>query len=405
MYMAYGWPEVIPLESGPCPSSKRIIYLKLTDRLLLVVAPSHLELWSSSQVKLSNKLSHGQFLCIHEMTVQAFKCVLRAVVAATLVLMLGEPENGPIKSILDNIIVILPWDEWILSQDDSSSHIALLPLHPDLRAKFNETAAWEYALSMAGKPYGFHNLIFSWIDTIDGNYPPPLDAHLVASVMTVWNQLQPAYAANIWNEALNKRLGTQTKQLDPNEQVIECPLQNSQALIWMKSHTITDIIMHLIFKLNEMLRGTSFDELLTIPEQDNWVYSDGLSTSCIAFVLEMYKEAGIFGPLASSIQVTEFTIKEAYTLKFFENNSSRLPKWCNNDGDPVKLPFCQIKEKYRMELPEYNTMELYSHMNETCPSLPPKYYRPRVVESLLICFSCLGVCYTNVWCCTQLFYH
>lgn len=30
----------------------------------------------------------------------------------------------------------------------------------------------------------------------------------VASVMTVWNQLQPDYAANMWNEALNKRLGT-----------------------------------------------------------------------------------------------------------------------------------------------------------------------------------------------------
>lgn len=30
----------------------------------------------------------------------------------------------------------------------------------------------------------------------------------VASVMTVWNHLQPAYAANMWNEALNKRLGT-----------------------------------------------------------------------------------------------------------------------------------------------------------------------------------------------------
>ncbi|CAL5343790.1 unnamed protein product [Camellia sinensis] len=51
MYMAYGWPEVIRLESGPCPSSERIIYLKLTDRLLLVVAPSHLELWSSSQAQ------------------------------------------------------------------------------------------------------------------------------------------------------------------------------------------------------------------------------------------------------------------------------------------------------------------------------------------------------------------
>lgn len=27
--------------------------------------------------------------------------------------------------------------------------------------------------------------------------------------MTVWNQIQPAYAANMWNEALNKRLGSQ----------------------------------------------------------------------------------------------------------------------------------------------------------------------------------------------------
>jgi hypothetical protein len=31
----------------------------------------------------------------------------------------------------------------------------------------------------------------------------------VASVMTVWNHMQPEYAANMWNEALNKRLGTQ----------------------------------------------------------------------------------------------------------------------------------------------------------------------------------------------------
>lgn len=30
----------------------------------------------------------------------------------------------------------------------------------------------------------------------------------VASVMTVWSQMQPEYAANMWNEALNKRLGT-----------------------------------------------------------------------------------------------------------------------------------------------------------------------------------------------------
>ncbi|KAL9348284.1 hypothetical protein Peur_059650 [Populus x canadensis] len=53
MYMAYGWPQVIPLEQGLCPSSQKdIIYFKVINRLFLVVSPSHLELWSSSQHKV-----------------------------------------------------------------------------------------------------------------------------------------------------------------------------------------------------------------------------------------------------------------------------------------------------------------------------------------------------------------
>lgn len=82
----------------------------------------------------------------------------------------------------EDVIAILTWDEWWeyeLTKDDANPHIALLPLHPELRAKFNETAAWEYARSMEGLPYGYHNLIFSWIDTISGNYPSPLDDNLV----------------------------------------------------------------------------------------------------------------------------------------------------------------------------------------------------------------------------------
>lgn len=50
--MAYGWPQVIPLESGlGATSSGQIVYLKVLNRLLLVVSPSHIELWSSSQVR------------------------------------------------------------------------------------------------------------------------------------------------------------------------------------------------------------------------------------------------------------------------------------------------------------------------------------------------------------------
>lgn len=59
-------------------------------------------------------------------------------------------------------------------------------------------------------------------------------------------------------------------------------------------------------------RGMSFDQLLTIPEQDEWVYSDGKSTTCVAFILAMYKEAGVFAPFSESIQVTEFTVSFPY---------------------------------------------------------------------------------------------
>ncbi|XP_042409287.1 uncharacterized protein LOC121998421 [Zingiber officinale] len=254
-------------------------------------------------------------------------------------------ESGHENEKGEEIIVVIPWDEWwdLALKDNSNPQIALLPLHPDLRAKFNETAAWAYARGMSGKPYGYHNMIFSWIDTISDNYPPPLDANLVMSVMSMWTRLQPAYAANMWNEALNKRLGTEGLEFH-------------------------DIIVE------TERRGMTFDQLLTMPEQDDWVYSDGKSTTCVAFILEMYKEAGIFGPLANSIQVTEFTIRDAYMLNIYENNQTRLPSWCNSQEE--KLPFCQILGDYRMELPEYNTIDPYANMNENCPSLPPTYIRP-----------------------------
>ncbi|CAL9081370.1 unnamed protein product [Musa textilis] len=53
-----GWPQVIPLEStaaaatSSSPSFDRIVYLKVINRHLLVVSPTHLELWSSSQHKV-----------------------------------------------------------------------------------------------------------------------------------------------------------------------------------------------------------------------------------------------------------------------------------------------------------------------------------------------------------------
>ncbi|XP_039116025.1 LOW QUALITY PROTEIN: guanine nucleotide exchange factor subunit Rich-like [Dioscorea cayenensis subsp. rotundata] len=57
MYMAYGWPQVIPLEPGAWSvwllfPLDRIIYLIVINCFLLLVTPSHMELWSSSQHKV-----------------------------------------------------------------------------------------------------------------------------------------------------------------------------------------------------------------------------------------------------------------------------------------------------------------------------------------------------------------
>lgn len=74
--MAYGWPQVIPLEQGQCPSSQKVVYLKVINRLLLVVSPSHLELWSSSQVILCVHICvYFQYsLCVH-VIIWGFFCV------------------------------------------------------------------------------------------------------------------------------------------------------------------------------------------------------------------------------------------------------------------------------------------------------------------------------------------
>ncbi|XP_031479241.1 uncharacterized protein LOC116250045 [Nymphaea colorata] len=58
MSIAYGWPQVIPLEPGLCPTSPRIVFLRVSNGLLLVVSPFHLELWSSSQ----HRVRLGKFL-------------------------------------------------------------------------------------------------------------------------------------------------------------------------------------------------------------------------------------------------------------------------------------------------------------------------------------------------------
>jgi len=118
-------------------------------------------------------------------------------------------------------------------------------------------------------------------------------------------------------------------------------------------------------------QGKRLDDLYAEVEQEGWVYSDGLSYVCSTFVTALWKRAGVFGDL--ELNATEFTPKDNYQLNIFDTTSKR-PQPCV-DADP-NLPYCQIMGKYRIELPNYNTIKPYSHMNERCPSQNPDYFRP-----------------------------
>lgn len=60
-----------------------------------------------------------------------------------------------------------------------------MKLSKEARAKYNEEAATKFFKEMEGLPYGYHNFLFSWIDTDYQNYPPIIPAELVPIVFSL----------------------------------------------------------------------------------------------------------------------------------------------------------------------------------------------------------------------------
>ena len=112
----------------------------------------------------------------------------------------------------------------------------------------------------------------------------------------------------------------------------------------------------------------TFEQLLAMPELDNIEYSKGQSYACSSLNIAFWKAGGLFGDM--EINAAEFTVRDVYELKVFDNDlKNNRPNICK-EIDP-DLDYCQIVGKYSLSLPYYNTVEPYSNMNERCPRLPP----------------------------------
>jgi len=119
----------------------------------------------------------------------------------------------------------------------------------------------------------------------------------------------------------------------------------------------------------------SVEDVMAMPEQDGWEYTglkprDGRNWVCSAYVAAMYKAAGLFGDM--DIQSTEFATMDIYIMNLFDGGATR-PDACV-EADPT-LPYCQLRGKYRIELPYFNSITPYEHMFEKCAINYPTYAR------------------------------
>lgn len=232
------------------------------------------------------------------------------------------------------------WEQWVEWAYNADYNVVILPLREEYRKKLNVEKANEWFINVAeGLPYGYHNFIFSWIDTVDKNFPFIVTHEIVEFLFSIISYVKPDITNKFVTDGINKRLNVEN--LSFQEAIAEGARQ-----------------------------GKSFEELLAMPEKEEYVYSDGLNYVCSSFVVAFYKHGGMFGDL--EIEPNEFADKDVYSMDIFDKNFER-PKECVEDNP--NLPYCQLMGKFVLELDDYSTIKPYSHMNERCSSMGPDFVR------------------------------
>jgi hypothetical protein len=258
----------------------------------------------------------------------------------------GTPDQGQLFVLQSNENGI--WKQPIADfwADNQNTTTVLLPLAANYRAKFDLNKAWEWFETVNGLPYGIHNMFFTFLDTPENNWPQTVSSDSWFTFMNILNKVVPSKAGEegpadkIMGAALNHRLGTQG--LSMPEIVLEAAK-----------------------------RGLSMGELISMPEQEGWLYDGHPNYVCCAFAAGLWYHGGLFGDM--TILPNEFTNEDIFSIKVYDENYT-LPTECQQN-DP-ELPFCVTSGIYKVDPRNYNKVAPYSHMNEACPSKAPFYRRP-----------------------------
>jgi len=172
-------------------------------------------------------------------------------------------------------------------------HVVHMPLSPEKRAQFNQTAAEEWFYTVEGLPYGYHNFLYSWIDTPKDNLPRLLPEELVPIVFAMIEKFDSNLTDTFFTQSLNKKLGTEGLNISG-------------------------------IAAEGAKRGLTVSEVMALVEMDGWKYTgeyhDGESMVCSCFVAALWKNAGLFD---GEVNAVEWSPKDVYQVDFFNKDYVR----------------------------------------------------------------------------------
>jgi len=257
-------------------------------------------------------------------------------------------------------VIRTPWEEWLQLADEAGFSVVVLPLAPAASAAFDEAAYWAWFRTVAGMPYGYHVMLFSFLDTFpNANLPRPIDDRIADNSFLKLDKLighdDEPIGANMYAllvEGLNKRLGT------------ACVGNSSFACM---SYEL-------------LQRNLSYTEATCIPENDDWRYEGNVSMMCSAFVAHGLKAA--LGSYWPALNAHEFTPKDVYQLRIYDEGAGSTARF-NASNCPGGLivdaggAYCQLLGPFELPLNSYNSVPVYAHMNEKCAAQWPDYKTQR----------------------------
>ena len=262
-------------------------------------------------------------------------------------------------------VIKTPFDQWMKQAQEATFVVNLLPLSETSAKAWDNNKFWDWFEKVEGMPYGYHVMLYSFLDTFHPaqNLPLPLTDRSIDFMLPYLDRVvgndDKAIGSNMYaliGEGLNHRLGT------------HCVGQHMQ-------NCLSDELVK---------RNLSYAKATAIPENDSWLYDKNgsfpgnLSMMCSAFVANAYKVGLSSQVWPEHINSHEFTPKDVYQLDLYDKNGRFDSKSCPGEKNVVIDPkgrgnYCQLLGEFVLVLPGFNSIKLYEHMNDHCSAQWPGY--------------------------------